>query len=308
MFSGVLGEYRVHYIGIGNMPTTADQVIDKLTRFLRQFHERYGVAMEDGMITGLTPRVLHRWYDQMTLDDIKMTTKNNYVALLNPFLAWAVENEYLENPPSKKDIYAVLALRRLPREDEIPEEERKPKAYTTEQVRMLMRDMGGRNKVRDRAILALLLASGLRVSELCSLTIASVFDQPRGTIYLRRKGGAWKRTEAADFCYKYIEEYLRQSGRDLSDRQQPLFVTSRGTPCNRQQIWDVLSRKEKALGLTTGVHILRHTTLSAVEKKGGAGVARDVANHATIAMTNRYDHTTAEERASALNRLDWADL
>lgn len=306
MFTQILSEYRVHYIGIGNMPTTADQVQEKLARFMRQLKEEHGVTMEGEQIIGLTPRVLHRWYDKMTASSIKMSTRNNYVALLNPFLMWAVENEYLDNPPGKKEIYAVLKVNRLPKEEEIPEDQRKQKAFTSEQVHLLMKSVGRRNEKRDKAILALLLASGLRVSELCSLTIGSIVNQQRGVVYLKRKGGAWKHTEVADFCYKYLDDYLRT--RDMSDLSAPLFLTERGTPCNRQQIWDIISNKERKLGLQTGVHILRHTTLSNAEKKGGAGVARDIANHKTLYMTNKYDHTTQEERKAALNSLDWSDL
>lgn len=311
MFSSMLEEYRIHYIGIGNMPTTADQVIEKISRFLSAFQREYGVVFDGEIITGLTPRILHRWYDQMTVSGLKMTTKNNYVNLLNPFLMWAVENEYLVCTPGSREIYNVLKVNRLPKEDEVPESERKQKFLTVDQVRLLMNGVGSRNKRRDSAILALFFASGLRVSELCGLTIGSVLSQERGTIYLRRKGGSWKHTEVADFCYKYIEAYLteeKSKGRDITDMSAPLFLTERGTPCSRQQLWEVISNKEKRLGLPTGVHILRHTTISNAEKKGGAGVARDIANHATISMTNKYDHTTHAERSEALNRLDWADL
>ena len=53
-----------------------------------------------------------------------------------------------------------------------------------------MNKMPGRNKLRDRAICALILESGMRVSELCALTIGDVLDGERGKIYCRRKGAA----------------------------------------------------------------------------------------------------------------------
>lgn len=307
MFDEILAEYRLEYIGMGNMPSTADQVIVTLSRFLRNFEVNYGVHMEGEKIVGLDAPVLKRWYASMTAAGHKMTTKNNYVALLNPFLTWASTMRYLvKNPEDDMPIYSVLKIYKLPKEDEIPEEERKVKYFTPEQVKMFMNEMPGKQKTRDRAILALFLATGLRVSELCSLTIGSIVGHERGLVYVKRKGGSWKYTEVADFCYKYLEDYL--STRDLQDLDAPLFLTSRKTPCNRQQIWDVLSRKERILGLQSGVHILRHTTISNVEKKGGAGVARDIANHTTLFMTNKYDHTTQKERLEAINKLDWCDL
>ena len=162
---------------------------------------------------------------------------------------------------------------------------------------------GSNNKVRDRAIIALFLASGIRVSELCSLTIGSILDRPRGTIYLRRKGGAWKETEVADFAYAYIDKYL--ATRDLSDHSAPLFITRDGLPCNRTQVYKSLSHVQKRLDVATGPHALRHTFVSAVEKTGGGAVARDLANHKTLAITNRYDHSNHEQRSAAVNALPW---
>ena len=302
MLKKILYEYRIMYIGLGNMPSTADQMVEKLERILKKMN----VSFDGEKLIGIKAKTLSRWYADMVADGLKMSTRNNYVVLLNPFLSWAVDMEYLDVEPGKKAIFEVLKTGKLPKEDEVPEEERKVKAFTPEQVRLLMAELSGKNKVRDRAIIALFLGSGIRVSELCSLNLSSVLDQPRGTLYLRRKGGAWKHTEVADFCYKYLEEYL--STRDVSDHNDPLFLTTHGTRCNRQQIWDFLSRKEKELGLQTGVHILRHTTLSNVEKNSSASVTRDLANHTSFAMTNKYTHTTAEERSAAINRLDWCDL
>ena len=302
MIEEILTEYRVMYIGLGNMPSSADQACEKLLRIMKKMD----VHFTNGKLIGIRPRTLSKWYSEMVVSGLKMSTRNNYVALLNPFLSWAVDMEYLEEGDGKKPIYQVLKAGKLPREEETPEGERRAKAFTEEEVRSLLREMPGRNKIRDRAILALFLASGIRVSELCSLNLSSVIDQPRGTIYLKRKGGMWKHTEVSDFFYKHLDEYLKT--RDLSDHDAPLFLTSQGVRCNRNQLWRVISYKEKALGLETGVHILRHTTLSNLEKKGGASITRDIANHSSFSMTNRYTHTTEDERRRAINSLDWCDL
>lgn len=307
MFQSILEKYRITYLGEGNMPSTADQMVEKLNRIFRILYSEHGVTIEDGRIEGLNAAVLGDWYDSMTVAGLKVSTRNNYVALLNPFLHWGVQRRVImKDPEDEEPIYKVLTMKRLPKEEEIPIEQRKPKALTEEQVRLLMNEMPGKNKKRDRAILALFLASGIRVSELCSLNLSSVLDQPHGLIYLKRKGGAWKHTEVAEFFYKYLDIYLE--GRDLSDRSQPLFLTTQNTRCNRRQILKTFSDKEHLLGLPTGMHILRHTTLSNLEKKGGASITRDVANHSSFSMTNRYTHTTSEERSAAINHLDWCDL
>ena len=54
-----------------------------------------------------------------------------------------------------------------------------------------------------------------------------------------------------------------------------------------------------------GCHAFRHTFVSAVEKKGGSAVARDLANHKSLVITNRYDHSTAGQRRQAVDALNY---
>ena len=68
------------------------------------------------------------------------------------------------------------------------------------------------------------------------------------------------------------------------------------------------TEKEKKLGMQTGVHILRHSFVSNIEKNAGAGAARDLANHKSLAITNRYDHTSPQDRREAVGKLDWGAL
>lgn len=291
----------------------ADEVLEKTVETGREvlsraftMLEEFGVRMEPRAITGLNGEVLQRWMNGFKKTH-KPATVNLYVSMLNPFFRWAHIMTWGDDatPYLKADLSNVLHHMKMPDPDKIPEWERpKTKYYTDAQVQELLKVPGSHNKVRDRAIVALFLASGIRVSELCSLTIGSILDRPRGTIYLRRKGGAWKETEVATFAYDYIDQYL--ATRDCSDHNAPLFMTSRGCPCSPNQVWHSLSRVQKKLDIATGPHALRHTFISAAEKAGGGAVARDLANHKTLAITNRYDHSSRDERTMAVNSLPWA--
>lgn len=278
---------------------------DTLTRTFTMLEE-YGVKMEPRSITGLNGEILQRWMNEFKKTH-KPATVNLYVNMLNPFLRWAHIMTWGDDaiPYLKADLSKVLHHVKLPDPDKIPEWERpKSKYYSDTEVQNLLLVPGSRNKLRDRAIVALFLASGIRVSELCSLTIGSILDRPHGTIYLRRKGGTWKETEVAEFAYGYIDRYL--ATRDCSDHSAPLFVTRGGLPCSPNQIYLSLSKIQKRLDIATGPHALRHTFVSAAEKTGGGAVARDLANHKTLAITNRYDHSSRDERLAAVNSLPWA--
>lgn len=309
MFTQVLEKYRIDYYGNGNMETTADQVCEKLGRILKTLSKDHGVRFEGGRFVGLTAPVLMDWYADLTASGKKMTTKNTYVALLNPFLRWAVKRQMLVKKtnaydPEEIPIYEILEIKKLPKEESIHEENRKKKSFTKDELIALMKSINGRNAVRNRAILALFLYSGIRESELCSLTLSSVLDQPRGTIYLKRKGGIWKHTEVAEAFYPYLDAYLATRD-DLSIKDHALFEAQTGGHLSRKQIWKMFNEYEKKIGLTSGVHIFRHTVISNIDKNYSAGAARDIANHSSLVVTNRYDHTTPQERAEAINCLDW---
>ena len=281
--------------------------VEVLTRIFDQITKDYPVSMRVEKISdayskyrieGLDGDVLQHWYNA-NCEGHKAATVNNYVCMLGPFLRWAYGLHILP-----EDLSNVLHCVRLPSVDSLPEDERpKDKYITHEQANALLNTTTGYNRTRDRAIIALILYSGLRISELCSLTVGMMQkrDQP---ITVKRKGGKYVPVVIGEGFWPYLDAYMRT--RPDAKPEDPLFVTTHGTPCNRQQLWKVLSFKQEDLGLATGPHALRHTFVSEVENTAGAGVARDCANHKSLAITNRYDHTTKEQRQAAVDRLSWA--
>lgn len=281
------------------LETTAPQCSEKLNRVLGQLENEFGVTVTDSSIVGLTPMVLQRWFNSHAVS-WKPATANNYICILNPFLRWAHTMEIME-----KDLSGVLHASKLPDPNTLPPEERpKDKYYTHEQVEDLMFNLkGAYNMVRDRAIMAMILYGGFRVSEICALTVGQVMNVPRGSVRLRRKGGAWCEQPLSDDVYEYLDAYL--ATRPDAKPEEPLFMTNRGRPCSRKQIYRSFSPKQKALGLATGPHALRHTAISEVNNTFGALAARDFANHKSMVVTNRYSHTTAEQRADVARKLQW---
>ena len=286
--------------------STVKHHVDTLSHVFRQL-EDYGVAMNEESIDGISGAVLQRWYNAFKKDH-KPATVNNYVVTLNPFLRWA----HTIYPDGVGDFGNILKTMRLPNYDNLPEEERpKEKYYSDAQIAELLSVPKHKRddtplKKRDRAVIALYLASGLRASELCQLKIGSLTDHGHGYVYVKRKGGAWKTTEVAEFAYPYISAYLATRA-DRNNMEAPLFMTTHGVPCNPNQLYKALKhRQEKVAGgenLQKGNHTFRHTFVSAVEKIGGGAVARDLANHKSLAITNRYDHSTSGQRRVAVDAL-----
>ena len=283
---------------VGHSATVLTRTFDQL--------KAYGVTLLEDRIDGLSGAALQRWMNAFRKEH-KPATVNNIVCMLNPFLRWA----HTIYPDTIADFSGVLKTMRLPSYEKMPEEDRpKDKYYSDEDIRRLLEIPKHDTplKKRDRAVMALFLGSGLRVSELCSLTIGSLTDHGHGLVYIRRKGGAWKTTEVAEFCYRYIEDYLATRP-DRDDPKAPLFVTTHGEPCSQNQLYKSMCHRQKQVVDTDqyalGNHVLRHTFVSSVEKIGGGAVARDLANHKSLTITNRYDHSNAQQRRDAVNALGW---
>ena len=299
-------DFYVESISDGKQERTLAHHTEYLVRIFNGMEE-FGVRLGEESIEGLNGASVQRWFNAFKKDK-KPSTVNNYVVTLNPFFRWA-HTIYPEIP----DVSNVLHCLKLPDYDKIPEEERpKDKYYSDEEIEDLLRIPPKKNdspqKKRDRAIIAMFLASGLRASELCSLKIGDVQKKDRGSVYVRRKGGAWKNVEVAEFAYGYIDTYLA-TRKDRNDPEAPLFMTSHGLPCSPVQLYKAMRTKQRKIGAdethAVGCHTFRHTFVSAVEKIGGGAVARDLANHKSLTITNRYDHSTAEQRREAVNALRW---
>lgn len=283
--------------------STANHNTDLLERVFRQM-ESFGVKLNEESIDGLSGASVQRWFNSAK-KTLKPSTMNNYVVTLNPFFRWA-HTIYPEIP----DVSNVLKTVRLPSYEQIPDDEKpKDKYYSDEEIARLL-EIPKRDsdlKKRDRAIIAMFIGTGLRASELCQLTVGSIRNYKHGYVRVRRKGGAIKDVDVAEFAYGYVETYLktRKGAKDTD----PLFVTTHGEPCSQNQLYKSMRHRQDMAGVDEGRqrgnHVFRHIFISEVEKIGGVAVARDLANHKSMAITNRYDHSTAEQRHDAVNALTW---
>lgn len=298
-------DFYCESISDGKQDTTLGHHASMLERIFDGMR-KFGVELLEDSAPGLNGAAIQRWFNAIKKDK-KPTTINNYVVTLNPFLRWA----HTIYPEAIADYSGVLHTVRLPDPDKLPEEERpKDKYYSNEEIASLLAipKHDSPQKKRDRAVIALYLGSGLRVSELCSLNVGDIVEREHGTVYVKRKGGAWKTVEVADFAYEYIESYLA-TRMDADDMDAPLFMTSHGVRCSGGQLYKAMKNRQDKAGISEGScrgnHVFRHVFVSQIEKVGGAAVARDCANHKSLNITNRYDHSTAEQRRAAVNALPW---
>lgn len=282
---------------------TQSQTLNQISLVLESLERDYGVKVGDASVTGLTPLVMSDWKGGF-IRNHKPATTNVYIAMMRPFLKWLYEIGLTE-----RDCGVALKSVRMPSVESLPEEERPKNKYLShDEVEALLSTNKGKNRVRDRAIMTLFLYTGLRTEELCSLNLSDFIGPKavRGEICVRRKGGKYKKIPVPEACYAPIESYLK-TRKDTDNLDAPLFMTTHGVRCNRRQLYKSLSCKQRSVSdrIAVGGHTLRHTFVSEVEKIGGAAVARDLANHSSLHITNRYDHTTESQRRAAADALHW---
>lgn len=143
----------------------------------------------------------------------------------------------------------------------------------------------------DRAILELLYSSGLRVSELCQLKITDVDDE---FVKVNGKGGKERIVPIGKAAILAIDDYLNRF-RDQAgnERQSALFISSKGNPLTRFEIWKRIKNYAKSAGVVKNIspHTLRHSFATHL-LDGGADlrVIQELLGHASISSTDRYTH------------------
>ena len=174
-----------------------------------------------------------------------------------------------------------------------------PRFLTVDEVDRLLAQPDARSPsgARDRAMLELLYASGLRVSELVGLPLAAV-DAQLGIVRVRGKGGKERVVPVGERAQDSLAVYLR-SGRGilLGPRQsRDLFVTPRGRRMTRQGFWKLLGRYARAAGLPdVHPHTLRHSFATHLLERGAdLRAVQAMLGHADIATTQIYTHVDRE--------------
>ncbi|GGH24937.1 site-specific tyrosine recombinase XerD [Paenibacillus segetis] len=183
---------------------------------------------------------------------------------------------------------------------DMPKSEKKPPQILTieETERLLeMPDVNHPLGMRDKAMLELLYATGIRVSELISLNVEDVNTSLR---FVRCSGGAGKERiiPIGSVTAGWIERYLNESWTHLSPEvgsQGPLFLNRRGVAISRQGFWKIIKKYGQEAGFTAAItpHTLRHS-FAAHLLSGGADVrsVQEMLGHSDVSTVQVYLNIT----------------
>ncbi|MDD3608472.1 MAG: site-specific tyrosine recombinase XerD [Halothiobacillaceae bacterium] len=160
--------------------------------------------------------------------------------------------------------------------------------------------------LRDRAMLELIYATGLRVSELVGLTHGQI-SLNHGLVRVTGKGGKERLTPMGEEAQYWLGRYLVDARPPLLDGRamtDALFVTRRGGPLTRQMFWVLVKRYAREAGLRTepSPHTLRHAFATHLLNHGAdLRALQMLLGHKDLSTTQIYTHV-ARERLKALHR------
>ena len=175
-----------------------------------------------------------------------------------------------------------------------------PKALTEADVESLLQapDVSRLLGLRDRAMLELLYASGLRVSELVNLQVPQL-NMRQGVLRVVGKGNKERLVPLGEEAAEWLQRYLEE-GRPALLRGRPtdgLFVTQRGAAMTRQAFWYLIKRYARQAGIAAGLspHGLRHSFATHLLNHGAdLRVLQMLLGHSNLSTTQIYTHVARE--------------
>ncbi|HUK16159.1 MAG TPA: site-specific tyrosine recombinase XerD [Bryobacteraceae bacterium] len=183
-----------------------------------------------------------------------------------------------------------------------------PKFLNLEDIEKLIAapDAARPTGLRDRAMLELLYATGLRVSELCRLGRSDI-DTSLGYLRATGKGNKQRLVPVGDSALRAVTAYLAE-GREALLKGRPsryLFVTARGGCLTRQAFWKLLAGYGRKTGIFHGLtpHVIRHTFATHL-LEGGADLrsVQAMLGHADISTTQIYTHVMRSRLRETVDR------
>lgn len=223
----------------------------------------------------------------------KATTANRRLTVFKRYFRWALREGLITDDPTLRLQAAKQPLR-------------VPKTLTEAQVEALLDapDVATPLGLRDRTMLELMYASGLRVSELVTLKTFQV-GMNEGVLRVLGKGSKERLVPFGQVARDWILRYLAEArAAILAGRQsEDLFVTGRGQGMTRAMFWVIVKKHAAAAGITAPLspHTLRHAFATHLLNHGAdLRAVQMLLGHADISTTTIYTHV-ARERLKQLH-------
>jgi integrase/recombinase XerC len=233
-------------------------------------------------VTAVDARLVRAWVARLHARGLAPATIGRRLAAVRSWLKFLVRRGVMKANPAR-DVRSPRLPKTLP--NFLPVDDAKTLVDG--------RAIGGAERVRDLAILELLYASGLRVSELAGLDLDDV-DRTDQTVCVLGKGGKQRIVPFGDAAARALEAHLARRGFDAG----PLFPNARGRRLTVRSMHTIVRRSARAAGLTRRVtpHTLRHSFATHLLDSGAdLRMIQELLGHSRLSTTQRYTHVGADQ-------------
>ena len=260
---------------------SSGNTIQSYERDLKYF---FNYLMKQGMedIHNLTSREIALYLEEMRAADKSVSTISRTLASIRAFCVYLMRmDEIRENPA------VFIAL---------PKVERKvPKVLSEKEIDLLLQQPTGTDLkgIRDKAMLELLYATGIRVSELITLKVVDI-NLNQGYIICRDQVKE-RSIPIGKPAILALKKYLTQARHVMirEETQERLFVNCSGMPLTRQGFWKILKTYAKRAEISVAItpHMLRHSFAAHLIQHGAnLKSVQQMLGHSDIATTQVYTH------------------
>jgi integrase/recombinase XerC len=295
-FDALLSSYLRHLRGQRSL---AEHTVRAYRADLRNLFTHLGRLGIDSL-DAVDLRALRSWLaKQHTLGQARATLQRR-AAAARMFFAWAHETGHVEVDPAVS-LRSPKIMRTLP-----PTLEAATAAQMLNDAVAAVGEVGGPVAARDAAVLEILYATGIRVSELCGLDLADL-DRARQVIRVFGKGSKERTVPLGRPALRAVEAWLGKPRAQLvtGESGQAMFLGERGKRIDQRVVRRVVHR---SLQMTEGApdlgpHGLRHAMATHL-LEGGADLrsVQEILGHASLATTQIYTHVTNERLRSAFEQ------
>lgn len=260
-----------------------------LEAYGRDLHRFLLIVQEKGItdLRHILPETVIDYLVQIKDEGLSANSTNRSLAALRGFYKYLLQEKIIEQTPLANIELAKVWMRL-------------PDTISKEEMNLILAQPGmdTAQAMRNSAMLELLYATGIRVSELIGLTMNSINWQV-GFLVVMGKGSKERIVPIGKTAYDCVKHYLEQARPQLMQEKSTdiLFLTRRGGKFTRQGFWKIVVGYTKKSGLHKKVHphTFRHSFASHL-LEGGADLrtVQVMLGHADISTTQIYTHITRE--------------
>jgi len=269
---------------------------NSIQSYRRDLMEFQLYARREGKASATVDRAdLRRFFAGLYRRGLSPRSVARHLVSLRNFFRFLVEEGYVTSDPTR-DLDAPHIGQRLPRH------------LTASEVESLLRqpDVSTPAGLRDKAMLELLYATGMRVSELVGVRVQDL-EPNLGIIRCQGKGNKERLIPVGKSALQAVDRYVRQGrARFLKISAAPfLFLNQRGKPLSRVGFWKILARYGRAAGIRTPLtpHLVRHSFATHLLEHGAdLRSIQLMLGHSDISTTQVYTHVVKERLKEVYQR------